>query len=74
VDSKLTMSQQCTLTAVKASNILGCIRQSVASRSRELILSLYSALSRQICNSVLSSRLPSKRDRWTYWSKPSEAS
>ncbi|KFV99733.1 hypothetical protein N326_13302, partial [Eurypyga helias] len=46
VDEKLNMSRQCALAAQKASRILGCIQRSVASRSREEILPLYSAFVR----------------------------
>jgi len=46
VDNKSTMSQQYALAAEKANGILGCIKQSVASRSREVLLPLYSALVR----------------------------
>ena len=46
VDKKFDMSQQCALAAQKASHILGCIKRSMASRSREMILCSYSALMR----------------------------
>ena len=48
VGSEVTLSQRCALGAKGASGALGCIKRSVASRARETILPLCSALLRPL--------------------------
>ena len=40
------MSQQCVLAAREAKCVLGCVKKEVASREREVVVPLYSALVR----------------------------
>jgi len=58
VDEKLDKSQQCALTAQEASHILGYIKQSMATRLRDVIPPLCSTLVRPNLESCVQPWIP----------------
>ena len=63
--NKMNMSPQHTVAAKKVNSLLGCIRQSVASKLREVSLPLYSDLVRHIWSAGSHSGLPSTGETWS---------
>lgn len=59
------MSQQCAFAAKKADDILGCIRQDLVNRPREVIILLCLALMRLYLEYCVQFWSPSTRDIWT---------
>ena len=72
VDDRLAMSQQHALMAKEAYRILGCIKRSTASRSREVIHPLYSAWSGLTWYTISISGLSSIKKTGISWRESSE--
>ncbi|KAF4801328.1 hypothetical protein TURU_035942 [Turdus rufiventris] len=70
MDNKLPKSQQCPVVK-EALGILGCFRESTASRLRLVMLLLYSALVRNIWSAVSYSALLSTGEMRSSWSRSS---
>lgn len=68
VDTNVSMNQQCALAGKKMSDILGCIRRNVASRSR----SLFSALVRTHLECCVQVWAPQNEKDLIYWIKSNE--
>ena len=67
VNNRLAMSQQCALLAKKANGILGCIKKSMASRSREVVIPFCSALvwpHREYCDRLWAPQYKKGRVQW----------
>jgi len=71
VDNKLTMSQQFALVAKKGNGILGFIKTTAASRSREVLLLFYAALVRPHLEYSIQSVLPSSTKMRSHWRESS---
>jgi len=67
VDGELRITRQCALAAQKASRTLGCIPSSVATRVREGILLLYSALVRPHLESCIQLWSPQNTKDMELW-------
>jgi len=61
VDKKLNITQQCALAVQNDNYILGCIKSSVANRSREAILPLCSTLMKPHLDSCIQVWSPQQR-------------
>ena len=70
-DDRVTRSQQRALGAKKADGILGCMRRSVGSREREVLLPSALLWGGPICSAGSSAGLPSAGKMRSYWRESS---
>jgi len=68
MEEKLNITQQCALAAQQANCILGCVKSSMDSSSRELIRPLCSTLVRPTWSPASSSGALTTGKTWTCWS------
>ncbi|GAB0175909.1 hypothetical protein GRJ2_000056100 [Grus japonensis] len=68
VNEKLNMTWQCVLAVQKANHILGCMKRSVTSRSKEVILPLYCSVMRPHLEYCIQQK--DIRRMWSCWAKP----
>lgn len=67
VANKSNMIQQCTLAAKRANKLIDCIRKSIVSRPKVMILPLCSASVRHSRSTEARPGIPSRKRTMTYW-------
>ena len=72
VDHSLRMSQQSAAAAKKVNTVLGCINREIASRSREVIIPLYTVLVSPHLECCVQFRSPQTKKMLRPWNRCGE--